>query len=123
MMTANSPTPKGRKGRTQFNMSPQAAAQFNNTTARPIASAAAMNMMNNFGIAGKSNGDGVTVTNIGIASRAASAGLQAGDDIRAVDGNQVSSPSEINDVLSKANTTSKVKFLILRNGNLAVLEL
>jgi len=123
VMTTNAPKQKGRKGRTKFGMSQQQASQFTNTTPRPIASGTGMNMMNTFGIAGKSNGDGVTVTNIGIASRAASAGLQSGDDIRAVDGNQVSSPAEINDVLSKSNTSSKVKFLILRNGNLAVLEL
>lgn len=74
-----------------------------------------------WGFMGKSNGEGVTVVNVG--NRAASAGIMPGDDIKAVDGIQVSTPAEIADILSKRNPAQRIQVLLMRNGNLAVLNL
>jgi S1-C subfamily serine protease len=60
---------------------------------------------------------------VGNQSRAATAGLVAGDDIKAVDGIQVNNKEDILQVLSNINPAKRIPFLIMRNGNLAVLNL
>ena len=80
-------------------------------------------LMAQFGIVGRSNGEGVTVVNVGMASRAATAGLVPGDDIKAIDGTQVSRLEEMISVLSQKNPAQRIPILIMRNGNLAVLNL
>jgi len=80
--------------------------------------------MNSFGLMGRSNNQGgVTVTTVGIASRAANGGFRTGDDIRAVDGIQVSQPAEVNKILSGKDPRERITVLILRDGNMAVLKL
>ena len=78
--------------------------------------------MSNFGVSGKSGGQGIVVTRVAAGSRAAAAGLQKGDEICAVDGNQVTNTGEADQALANASGQAKVKVMIMRNGNLAVLE-
>jgi tetratricopeptide (TPR) repeat protein len=80
-------------------------------------------VMAQFGFNGKSNGEGVTVVAVANGGRAATAGLVSGDDIKAVDGIQISGKQEILDILSRVNPAKRIPFLIMRNGNLAVLNL
>ena len=74
-----------------------------------------------YGFAGKGNGEGVTVTKVMAGSRAEAAGMQRGDDIRAVDGDQIGSPADIEQILARAST-NRFKVVVLRNGNLTVLN-
>jgi tetratricopeptide (TPR) repeat protein len=112
--------------RATYGLSPAAANQlgFQNTApgAIPIKGAATVSM-STFGISGRSGDPGVTVTRVNSGSRAAAGGLQKGDSICAIDGNQVSSPGEVDQWLGRVNTSGKVKFVIMRDGNLAVLDL
>jgi S1-C subfamily serine protease len=77
--------------------------------------------MTMFGFSGKANGQGVTVTRVTASSRAAAAGLQKGDDIRAIDGYEVTTTEQLNTRLQ--NATGKIPVMILRNGNLAVVNM
>ena len=82
------------------------------------------NTMLSYGMIGQSNNEGgVTLTQIGIASRAATAGLVPGDIIQTVDGFQVSRPDEINQILSRSNPAQRIPLVILRGGNLAVVNM
>lgn len=113
------------QGRPTFGLAPSMVGGFlPQAAARPAPQQpAAANIMIQFGLIGKSNGEGVTVVNVKISSRAASAGVVPGDDIRAVDGIEVKRPEEIAEVLSRKNPAERIPMLILRNGNLAVLNL
>ncbi len=70
--------------------------------------------MSGFGIIAGHSQNGVTVTTVGIASRAAKAGLKRGDIIRAVDGIQVNSTNQINDILSRKQQGESAQLLIQR---------
>lgn len=84
---------------------------------------AGSDMMLQFGFLGKSNGEGFTVLKVGNQSRAATAGLVVGDDIKAVDGIQVNNKEDVLQVLSNINPAKRIPVLIMRNGNLAVLNM
>lgn len=70
--------------------------------------------MSSFGIIAGHSQNGVTVTTVGIASRAAKAGLKRGDVIRAVDGIQVNNTNQINDILSRKQQGESAQLLIQR---------
>lgn len=70
--------------------------------------------MSSFGIIAGPSQNGVTVTTVGIASRAAKAGLKRGDVIRAVDGIQVNNTNQINDILSRKQQGESAQLLIQR---------
>lgn len=80
-------------------------------------------VMSKYGLVGKGSNEGVRVTTVGIASRASAAGIQPGDHIRAVDGNEVYDPKQVNDILSRKGFNQPVQMMIMRNGNLAVINL
>jgi tetratricopeptide (TPR) repeat protein len=76
-------------------------------------------LMSSIGIIGKSTHDGVRITTIGIASRAAKIGLQQGDIIKAVDGTVVKSTSDVNLILSGKQLGAPVQLTIQRNKQMA----
>ncbi len=79
--------------------------------------------MASFGILGKSSSEGVTITTIGIASKAAQAGLQRGDIIKAVDGTIVKSTGELNEILSRRSPEQPVQLMVQRARRLAQVAL
>lgn len=70
--------------------------------------------MSSFGIIAAHSQAGVTVTTVGIGSRAAKAGLKRGDIILAVDGTQVNNTNLINDILSRKQQGESAQLLIKR---------
>jgi len=70
-----------------------------------------------FGILAKKAHEGVMVTTIGIASRAAKCGLQKGDVIRAVDGVVLQNEKQFQDVMAGKRPGQSIQLLIERKGS------
>lgn len=83
----------------------------------------AADLMSKYGLAGKGTNDGVRITTIGIASRASAAGLMVGDAIRAVDGQEVYDVKKVNEILSRKGFNDRVQMMIMRNGQLGVINM
>lgn len=83
----------------------------------------AADLMSKYGLAGKGTKEGVKVTTVGIASRASAAGIQPGDAIRAVDGNEVYEVKQINEILSRKGFNERVQLLLMRNGQMGVIQM
>lgn len=75
------------------------------------------------GLIGKSGHGGVTITTVGIASRASRVGLVQGDVIKAVDGTVVNDVSDINKLLSGKPVGSPVQMTVQRGKNLGQVTL
>ncbi len=112
--------PQQQQSQQQFRQQPQ---QQQVQQQSPQQQPQSANVLAQWGLMGRSNGDGVTIVNVGAASRAATAGVVPGDDIKAIDGVQVTSTGEMADVLSRRNPGNRIPILIMRNGNLAVINL
>jgi tetratricopeptide (TPR) repeat protein len=84
------------------------------STAAPLAPPSADDAMASMGIIAKSSHDGVTILQIGIASRASRVGLLRGDIIKAVDGTVVTHTDQINKILSTKQPGSPVQMTIQR---------
>lgn len=74
------------------------------------------------GISGKSTRDGVIVNGIVIGSRAASSGLIPGDYIRALEGNEITDTDQLNQVLMQYQPSQKLQMMIIRNGDISVIN-
>lgn len=79
--------------------------------------------MAKYGILGQQSNKGIVITTIGLASQASRALLQAGDIIRAVDGNVIQRPRELNEILSRKNPGDKTSLIIERRRNLSQISL
>jgi tetratricopeptide (TPR) repeat protein len=75
-----------------------------------------------YGIVAGASKDGVKISAVGIASRASHAKLRRGDLIRAVDGTVVTSPAQLNQILSKKNGAT-VKLHVQRGQTLGAVDL
>jgi S1-C subfamily serine protease len=80
----------------------------------PLAPPSAEDAMSSMGIIAKSTHEGVTITAVGIASRASRVGLLRGDIIKAVDGTVVTHTDQINKILSTKQPGSPVQMTIQR---------
>jgi len=76
-----------------------------------------------FGIIAKKNKEGVLVTTIGIASRAAKCGLQRGDIIRAVDGVVIQNDKHFQGLMGSKRPGQSIQLLIDRNGSIGQIVL
>lgn len=76
-----------------------------------------------FGILIKPSNEGVLVGTIGIGSRAARAGLQKGDIIRAVDGIIIQAADQFQQIFSTKQPGQSVQLLIQRGGNIGQIVL
>jgi tetratricopeptide (TPR) repeat protein len=84
------------------------------SAAAPLAPPSADDAMASMGIIAKSTHDGVTITAVGIASRASRVGLLRGDVIKAVEGTVVTHTDQINKILSTKQPGSPVQMTIQR---------
>lgn len=66
---------------------------------------------------------GVYVTSVNNGSNAAKAGFRAGDIIAEVNGTEVSSTSEVNDILKEFKVGDTVSFKVYRNGSTGTLKM
>jgi predicted metalloprotease with PDZ domain len=66
-----------------------------------------------FGLILKRKNDGVEILTVGIGSRASRCGLQRGDMIKAIDGQVVESPDQVNEVFN-AKAGANFQLLIQR---------
>lgn len=99
---------------------PQLAQQLNNPSS--VTAAAKVDAMTSFGLSGKASNEGVLLTSIRGGSRAAKAGLQKGDVIRTVDGNEVMQPSQLNQAFAQTDSSQTLPILIFRNGTLMPIQ-
>ncbi len=76
-----------------------------------------------FGILAKKSKEGVLVTTIGIASRAAKCGLQRGDTIRAVDGVVIQNDKHFQQLMGSKRPGQSIQLLIDRNGSIGQIVL
>jgi tetratricopeptide (TPR) repeat protein len=83
----------------------------------------AADLMSKYGLSGKGTNNGVKVTTVGVASRAAAAGIQPGDSIRAVDGNEVYDVKTVNEILTRKGFNERVQLLLMRNGQMGVIQM
>lgn len=75
-------------------------------------------IMNGFGLIGKSSRDGVVIVAVGIASRATRAGILQGDVIKAVDGSVIKSTSDLNNALQAKITQQRVTLTVQRGNQI-----
>lgn len=80
-------------------------------------------LMTQLGIIAKTAREGLVVTTVGIASRAARGGLRTGDIIKAIDGTVVKSPGDANDLLSRKNFNQPVQIMIQRAQQMGALTI
>lgn len=78
--------------------------------------------LNSLGIIGRSSKDGVVITTIGIASRAAKVGLLQGDVIKACNGTIIKGTDELNDILAKSFGQS-VQLTVQRGNQMGQISL
>ncbi len=106
----------------QGRFDPRLAQQLNNPNNNMSAPVSNGDNMSNYGINGKGSNDGVMITSVRGGSRAARAGLQKGDVIRTVDGNEVMQPNQLNQVFSQVDSAQTIPMLIFRNGNITPIQ-
>ncbi|MBC7999019.1 MAG: tetratricopeptide repeat protein, partial [Leptolyngbya sp.] len=80
-------------------------------------------IMNGFGLIGKSSRDGIVIVAVGIASRATRAGILQGDIIKAVDGSVVKSTSDLNNALQAKITQQRVNLTVQRGDRIGQVPL
>lgn len=88
-----------------------------------VSAPSSQDLMTQYGIIAKAGRDGLTVTTVGIASRAAKGGLRTGDIIKAVDGTVVKSTGDVNDLLSRKNFNQPVQIMIQRAQQMGALTI
>ncbi len=81
------------------------------------------NAINELGIEAANTKSGVTITHVGIASRASKAGLLKGDLIRAVDNKVVSNLSQVMSIVSKKGSGAPVDLHIQRKDQMGIVHL
>jgi tetratricopeptide (TPR) repeat protein len=89
---------------------------------QPVSTNGGQDPMASYGIIGRSSKDGVTVTAVGIASRASKVGLLKGDIIKAVDGTVVKSTGDLNNLLARKGGAS-VQLMVQRGTQLGQINL
>jgi hypothetical protein len=106
----------------QGKFDPRLAQQLNNPDSTLSSYPSKSDPMGNYGISGHGSNEGILITSVRGGSRAAKAGLQKGDVIRTVDGNEVMQPAQLNQALSQIDASQTVPFLIFRGGNITPIQ-
>jgi tetratricopeptide (TPR) repeat protein len=82
------------------------------------ASAKVPDLLLNYGVTAKSSKEGVRITDIAANSRGAQVGLQAGDVIKAVDGNIINNVNDINQLIFSKPPGQRFQFAVQREKRL-----